>query len=136
MTSHAERLEAIDEELSNLGGLSASLSSLISKAEDTNWNFVYFFSSMYTSHVAPNKSLGGDVWGMLFTYYQDLCENMPEDMAKEFDEHLEKETMSMDLMADYCRKLRDQINEQIEPLDKERASTVFSLARETMKKAA
>lgn len=134
MSENEARLELLNEKISQLYSQRSSILSLAEAFTNSKMSFVDFFSNLYRAKLS--ESSWDHQTKLMYTYYEDLCEAMSKDMASDFSKDLENESMSNKRFEEYCRNVIDELNAQFEPLEKERATLVFSLARETLTQAA
>lgn len=137
MTDLGTKLNELNDKISETSNSIISIHSLLSALVPDNGDFVNFFSRIYSASIEPSSlDRPTHQWAMLFTYYQDLCENMPDEMASSFSDLLEKNEMTMEILAGYCEDVIEHIKAERKPLEQERSNIVFALARASMKQAA
>lgn len=137
MTELQTNLSEINEKLSDALNALSSVRMLEEAAKGDNGDFNDFFNRCYTAHLEGSSASHSTAqWAMLFTYFQDLCEQVSADTRNEMVAKMDEGTFSMDDLASYCQDAVEEIKSNIKSIEVERSKVIAQIARQTVLEAA
>lgn len=134
MTENSTKLSDLRNEIYRLKDKRVSIICLQDAFIKSEQSFVDFFGDIYFASTSDENYISQ--LKLYFTYYEDLCEMLPKELALSFSKQLELEDVTPEAFLEYCQSATFEIEHKIKPLEKEKSKLLFTLARESLNKAA
>lgn len=135
------KMDALDAAYSELFGVLMSVTTMleVSQKDADNGTFPEFFRRIYSAHAEGKDGQtqrGLQQNAMMYTYFEDLCENLTPDLNQEMQKKLEDKSMTMSDLHDICGIVIENLKEKQSELAKEMDEVAYSIALQPLKNAA